>query len=86
MAKTKDTSLLPQGILTHASTASGRRTIRRGFGFTPDDDLVYALGWPSLTWLVAGDVTKADLEDSSRFFKRNLYKVGPAPAHRFKRP
>jgi hypothetical protein len=68
-----------QGSLAHAETAEGRRFIRQGFGATPDDDLLYALGWPYFAWLEPGDAKRADLADARKFSAKYVYSVGPRP-------
>jgi hypothetical protein len=40
--------------LVHGQNAFGARFVRQGFGYTPDDDLRFALGWPHLIDLVPG--------------------------------
>ena len=68
-----------QGSLAHAETAEGRKFIRQGFGVTPDDDLLYALGWPYFAWLEPGDAKPAELADARKFSAKYVYSVGPRP-------
>jgi hypothetical protein len=68
-----------QGSLAHAETAEGRKFIRQGFGLTPDDDLLYALGWPYFVWLEPGDAKPAELADARKFSAKYVYSVGPRP-------
>lgn len=68
-----------QGSLVHAKTAEGRRFIRKGFGLTPDDDLLYALGWPYFAWLEPGDAKPAELADARKFSSKYAYFIGPRP-------
>ena len=70
---------LTQGSLAEETTAFGKQHLREGFGLTPEDDVLYALGWPRLTWLEPGDATAKELANSKLFSSRYPFSVRPTP-------
>ncbi|MCX5748085.1 MAG: hypothetical protein NT062_36970, partial [Proteobacteria bacterium] len=68
-----------QGAFAARATAFGLAHLRPGFGRTPEDDLLYALGWPRLTWLEPGDASARELADSKLFSSRYPFSVRPTP-------
>ncbi|MDP2340215.1 MAG: hypothetical protein Q8O67_04595 [Deltaproteobacteria bacterium] len=77
-ATTTDPPLV-QGCLASAATALGRQYLQPGIGFDDDDDVLLALGWPQMIWLVPGDASARELADPKLFSSRHTFEVGPTP-------
>lgn len=60
---------MEQGIFAAGDAAVGLRWKRSGFGFTDEDDRLWALGWPHLCVLVDGDVPDKQLTSWSAYWK-----------------
>ena len=76
-------SAIRQGIFEAGDAAVGLASLREGFGRTPEDDRLFALGWPHLVYLVEGDATPQALEgktfSSTYPFREGEVAVGVAP-------
>ncbi len=65
-----------QGILTAGDQATGLRWLQKGFGFTEEDDRLWALGWPHLFYLTPGDIAPKTRTDRNAFH-RMYDPIGP---------
>jgi hypothetical protein len=57
--------------LIHGGNAFGARHVKAGFGFTPDDDLKFALGWPHLIEIVEDHPDDANAEAEALDIREN---------------
>ena len=71
--------MIVQGSLVDVRSAAGRDGIRKGYGFTEEDDVLYALGWPRLVWLEPGDASAKELADSKLFSSRYRWDLRSMP-------
>lgn len=63
MAKSKQSAAPPRShALDHGEEAAGAATIREGIALRPEDDLLLALGWPHLRFVVDGHRDDKDPE------------------------
>jgi hypothetical protein len=56
-----------QGVFAAGDQATGLGWLRPGFGFTDEDDRLWALGWPHLYVLVPGDATEKQRASSAAY-------------------
>lgn len=66
-----------QGIFAAGEAATGLTWKRAGFGFTDEDDRLWALGWPHLFFLTPGDVPDKALVDKKAFHRTYDPVFGP---------
>lgn len=79
-----DGSAIVQGVFATGDAAVGLATLRAGFGLTPKDDRLFALGFPHLVYLVQGDASEQELAVAKKFsakygFTSGEIKAGVAP-------
>jgi hypothetical protein len=74
------TNELVQGALVDSQSAFGLALLRPGYGRTPEDDRLYALGWPNMSWLTPGDASEKELDDRKLLSSRYPFECGPIPA------
>lgn len=65
-----------QGIFEAGDQATGLKWVRPGFGFTEEDDRLWALGWPHLFYLTPGDIAPKTRTDR-KAFHRTYDPIGP---------
>ena len=73
------TSQPVQGALVDSRSAFGLAFIRPGYGRTPEDDRLYALGWPNMSWLTPGDASEPELDDRTLLSSRYPFECGAMP-------
>ena len=68
------------GALADTGSAFGLSFLGPGYGRTPEDDRLYALGWPKMSWLTPGDASEKELDDRKLLSSRYPFECGAIPA------